>query len=437
MGNNLFDYDSEVKLLSILMKEPERIYHATTVLRGDMLSSSPNEVIYNVMTELSNSGIAPSYHVVVAQLENKNLLKEAGGRDYLKMVGEADLKSDAFEVYLENVVNSYKARKLLELSNNLPGIVEASSDISGLISNIKTRLEQLDTSGGRGGVFTIGDLMSNVWQELVDRFKSPGIRGISTGFPQLDATTGGFVGGQEWIICGRPSHGKSTALLTIAEHLAENEVPTLIFSKEMRYQEICERLVSMRTGIQHQKIETGNLTSDEKKEVKSGLEELSKLPILLDTDFYAGIHYLTGVVRKYHKLKGIQVVGIDYIQLMTERSTEQTAELGRISRELKLLAHDLDITVIALSQLNRLVEHREDKRPILSDLRQSGNLEEDADIVVSVYRDERYNIDPKNEGSIELNVLKHRNGPVGNHFLKFDKDIVKILDPKSKEYSFE
>ena len=196
------------------------------------------------------------------------------------------------------------------------------------------------------------------------------------------------------------------------------------------------RLLSMETEIPYRNIKTGELKDYRMVQLKAMIKKLGQYPLYVDSNYYGDIHYIVSSIRKYHKLHGVRIVGIDYAQLLTDRSKDQVAELGKISRELKLLALDLGITVILLSQLNRKAEEREDRRPILSDLRASGNLEEDADVVIGLYRDELYNRGSKFEGKIEFLLIKQRNGPLGNYIFDFNGKCVQIIDNLDKKYQF-
>jgi replicative DNA helicase len=240
--------------------------------------------------------------------------------------------------------------------------------------------------------------------------------------------TYGMCGGKLWIISGRPSMGKSS----VAENFALNQVtrgiPSLFFSLEMNKRDISERLVAIESGIDLTKIKLGLLNQKEMDELSSSVSKIHLHPLTIDDNFGANLNYILGVSRKYVKLYGIKTIYIDYIQLMTERNSEATNELGNISRSLKLLSKELDVCIVILSQLNRGLESREDKRPQLSDLRQSGNLEEDADVVVGIYRDELYDKNSKYKGIMEFIISKNRDGSSGIIPVKFNPSICRMTE---------
>ncbi|HAQ02978.1 TPA: hypothetical protein DCQ22_03755 [Candidatus Nomurabacteria bacterium] len=221
---------------------------------------------------------------------------------------------------------------------------------------------------------------------------------------------------------------KTGLALNIILENAENNVPTLLFSKEMSKQPLIERMLAIKTGLPIFNIRMGLLKQPELDILYEATKELKEQPIHIDLSFSSNIDQMEAVIRKYKSIHDIKVAYIDYIQLMVERDTNQTQELGRVSRKLKLMANTLDMTIVSMSQLNREVEHRDNKRPVMSDIRQCGNLEEDADFVVGLYRDEYYNKDSKDKGKLEFIILKQRNGPTGTTILKFNQENNQIRD---------
>jgi len=205
-----------------------------------------------------------------------------------------------------------------------------------------------------------------------------------------------------------------------------NGVPILFFEKEMNYQSLIERLVAIDSGVPIQNIRLGILDKAQIEQIGLSMRRIREYPIYLDTRFNSDIHYMEATIYKYKNTKGIEVVYIDYLQLLAERGDNQTAELGQISRMAKLVANNQNVCIIGASQLNRSVESRDNKRPVMSDLRQSGNLEEDADYVISLYRDEYYNKETKYKNMMEFSILKARNGPVGTITLKFEPESNKV-----------
>ncbi len=227
-----------------------------------------------------------------------------------------------------------------------------------------------------------------------------------------------------WVVAGRPGMGKSAFMC----NSVLSGVPSLIFSLEMSKESLMYRLISMTSGVPIFNLRLGRLTQEELDKVADAVKELKNLPIYIDTTFMTSVDSVVSLTKKYNRLYGIKVVHLDYVQILADRSAEATHEIGRISRAMKNLAHDLNIASVVYSQLNRNVEAREDKRPMLADLRQSGNLEEDADVVTFLYRDEMYNPNTKFKHVLELLVKKQRNGPTGVVTTLFNDQTNKITE---------
>lgn len=428
------NHDAELSLLNCLARNSERIYSVAETLKGYMFSASLHEILYNAMIELHEKGYPINSDSLKMHLMSTKKIDNAGGKDYVDLIITYNTDEAGFELFLKTVVDNYKSRELLTISKHLPMAIENTNDISSLLSNIKTRIEDLAEGGMREDVHTLEQLLSVAWVDIEKRALSPGIKGITTGLKPLNDKTGGLCGGDIWVIGARPSMGKTSMILKMIKDAAQySDAASLVVSKEMSGSELIERLLSMDSAVPYSNIKFGFVTDDDKSKLKRSANVLKGLPIFIDSNYYGDINYIVSLARKYKKQKNIKLLAIDYIQLVAERGDNQTAELGRITRALKLLANDLQICVIVASQLNRLVEMREDKRPILSDLRQSGNIEEDADLVIGLYRDEVYTKDPSNQGKLELIILKQRDGPIGNVLVNFDGSTVNIYDDRNAD----
>jgi len=252
--------------------------------------------------------------------------------------------------------------------------------------------------------------------------KKEGNTGISTGFTELDKYTGGLQPSDLIIIAGRPSMGKSTIALNIGEHAAKNNVPVAFFSIEMSGRQLAIKLLSSMSGVRHYKVKHGKLNKSERELLNNTAGELSNTPFFIDTSPSLSTSELRSKARRLKNDANIGLIIIDYLQLMqssTDKST-RAEEIGEISRTLKAIAKEINVPVIALSQLNRGLESRQCKVPLMSDLRESGAIEQDADIILFIYRDEVYNSDSKQKGLADLIIGKQRNGPTGTLTLKFD-----------------
>jgi replicative DNA helicase len=233
---------------------------------------------------------------------------------------------------------------------------------------------------------------------------------VSTGFPELDIVTGGFVPSDLIVVAGRPSWGKTSFVMTTMMHIAKAGTPCVLFPYEMSRMQTTQRMIAQMSGVSLTKVKTAvGLRQDELDKITSAVSDLSTLPLFVDANAFGDIYYLTSAIRGYVARYDIKVVYIDYLQIIPTLTDDLVNEFGKITRTLKTLATALGITVVLVSQLNRSVEHRDTKKPRLSDLRQSGRIEEDADIVLFVYRD----TDSETPELGELVVSKNRNGPAG------------------------
>jgi replicative DNA helicase len=428
--NSLFNQDAETAVLSIILQNPNCIYDIIS-LRHFMFSSLPNRTLFQVMQELSGDGLVPEINLIDQLLKSKNRDTEVGGKDYLNYLIKQTYSLQNLQQFVKIVVDSYKARSLIKILSEHADAPKTSDDIDTKLSSIREALDKLSDSSGGELTSTITDALKELWTDLIDRVKNPGIRGKTTGFDNLDRVTGGCSAGDLYVIAGRPSMGKSATICNMVYRQGLAKIPTMIFSLEMRKGTLMERLVSIDTGISLTDIKLGLLTQEKLNVVSNSIKKLKELPIYIDSNFNAKIEYMVSTIRKYRKLYGVEVVYIDYIQLMSERGADATSELGRISRAFKLLANSLGITIIILSQLNRDVEKRDDKHPMLSDLRQSGNIEEDADIVILLYRPFVYSGSMKEKGIMEWGVSKNRNGPIGTVLADFEDTTNRLTEKKN------
>lgn len=435
MTNTVINYEAEVALLGIILKDPSLI-HSVDSLKPFMFSATAHQLIFATMQDVVAQGAVPEQNLLLATLSSKGKLNEAGGADYVASLQQGKHSIENIKEYEKQLKIAYKTKSLYQLSSGISGNLNKGQDIDALISDIKTSLDNLgDTNGGE----SIADMLTSttdMWKELTRRLETPGLRGVTTGFSNLDSLTGGFNKGDLIVVAGRPGMGKTALMcnsaITTAEYMKKKETgeAVQIFSLEMNRVSLVERMVSIKSGVALADIRLGALSQEQLDKISATLKYLKELPIYIDTNFDANDVYYSAMVRKYHKLRNTRVTYFDYVQLASERGDDQTAEIGRFTRAAKILANDLGITNIVFSQLNRAVELREDKRPVLSDLRQSGNIEEDADIVMFLYRDDFYNPNSTMKGTIEYVIRKHRNGPAGSLWCDFNPEALKITPQK-------
>jgi replicative DNA helicase len=428
MSDTLFNQESEVAVLSILLKNPEKVFDLGGI-RNFMFSSSPNKLLFSSIEDLRSQNLVPEFSLVTGNLQSKDILKDCGGTDYLNYLMNQTFDSGNLKEFERIVINSYKARTLLSLSADMKSLVSNSDQIDGVISQLRNSLDNLSETNGGSVTEKLSDLIQSTWQVIVDKVKNPHID-ISTGYDSVDAVTGGYWPGDLWVIAGRPGSGKSALLCNTVLRSAKKGIGQLIFSLEMSKHSLIQRMLAIETGVPVTDIRLGLLNQKQLDLISDKIKEIKDLPIFIDTNYNNNPNYLSSTIRRYKKLYDIKVTHLDYIQLLVPRDTDATHAIGAVSRELKLLANDLGIINVMYSQLNRLVELRDDKRPILSDLRQSGNLEEDPDMVVFLYRDVMYSPDTRNKNSLEYIIRKQRNGPIGTINMNFSVETNYAWDSK-------
>lgn len=425
--NDIFSNDAEISLLSILLNNPETVFQINSV-KPKMMSSSPHQLILDFILELSAQGLTPDATLLVNKLETQNKLDLAGGRDYIKLLMSQKVPKDNILEFEKMITNAYKSKRFISMTAGISEKALQAPNVDELITGLKEGLDSLTSINGGDATFSLGEALPDIWKGIVDRVSHPGIVGKTTGWQQVDLNTGGVCKGDYWVVAARPSIGKTAIACNSMIQTAKKGTNVLLFSREMSKQPIVERLVAIESRVPISDIRLGNINQQNIDSISSAVKSLKDLPIHIDTSFTTNPDYIESTIRKYVRTYGTEVVYIDYLQLLSSRGEDATSELGRISKMIKLLATNLQIGVVVLSQLNREVEYRPDKRPILSDLRQCGNIEEDADVVIGLYRDEYYNKETPDKGVLEFIIRKQRQGPVGTIRLKMNMETNYISD---------
>lgn len=421
-----YSYDAETALLSILLKAPELVFQLN-VLKPTMFSSTPYIALYSVMQELQEQKLVADQSLILNYLTAKGKINIVGGEQTLQYLSSLSYNPANLKEFERQIVSAYKTRELISLASGIARSQLDATEIDNIIVSLQNSLNTLSNSSGGEATESLSSIIEAAYRNLIHRLENPGLAGITTGISDIDSITGGIEHGDLWVLASRPSMGKSALMCNSILQMAKQNIPVLVFSLEMNKQHLMERLISIETGIALLDIRMAQLTQAQLNLIASKIKEIKLLPIYFDCNYSMNLNYVLTTTRKYKKLYDIQAVYVDYIQLLAERDDNQTAELGRISRSFKLIAGDLNIGMIAISQINRSVEARDNKRPILSDLRQSGNIEEDADIVSFLYRDEYYNPKTKSQGELEYIIRKNRSGPIGTVYLNFEANTNRII----------
>lgn len=388
-------------------------------IRAEDFHYPDHRFIYKVMMHLWNQGIEPDVVLVADQLKRAKRLKQAGGIEYLtKLVADIPpTTQESVDRYAAVVKDMALLRNLAKMGRRM---TEAALDMKQPAGELLAHLfAQVSKMGGgdNGGLMDYSALIAETVERMEIRRKSPqDITGIPTPFKYLNRYTNGFQKSDLIIVAGRPSMGKSALAAQLADFAAKHHGPALVYSLEMSRDQWGDRAISREARIDGTKIRTGRYSEVESQRVERAKKRLQKLYVEVDDTPGLTAHQILLSARKAKmRLGKLSMIVVDYLQLMRSHTRDQSRdqELGETTRLFKLCAKELECPVVLLSQLNRQPEAREDKRPLLSDLRESGNIEQDADVILFIYRDEVYNRESEKAGTAEVLIAKQRNGPTG------------------------
>ena len=309
--NNLFNADAETAILSILLKNPEKIYDIR-YLEPLMFSSNPNQYLFSEMVNLGNENSIPEFNLLYAKLEQDHKLDVIGGKEYLNYLFSLDIDPENFNGFEKLILNSFKSRSLIQLSVKIPDLVMKESEVDGAIDFIRNSIDDLFGVNGGDSTVKLEDAVKIAWNNILALASSDKKIAYTTGLRNLDAITGGYIPGDLWIIAGRPGMGKTSFMC----NSILTGVPSLIFSREMGRDILTYRLLAIRTGIPAFKIRFGIVNQKELDLIATTIKEIKDLPIYIDTSFDTDIGYIVSTIRKYRKLYDIKTVHVDYIQLL-------------------------------------------------------------------------------------------------------------------------
>lgn len=389
-----------------------------------------NKVIFRELLNLALSNQSIDILVLEEALKTKSVLDKIGGVEYLKDLVKKLPTSAHIETYAGIIKEKSLMRKLISSSTNIIEQVHQSEEgnVKDILDKAETEIFGITTdTKTNDGLVKIGPIVNQLIDLIYDKKNNNKIDYLLTGFKKVDERLGGLQKSDLIVIAGRPSMGKTAFSMNIAQDIVFKQNKKVgFFSLEMSAQQIATRMLSTLSGVSQQKIRTGDYESStsDTKAVTSAIEMMQECDFFVDETPSITPMDLRGKARRMKREHGVDMIIVDYLQLMGVTRTRnfdqnRVNEISEITRSLKALAKELDIPVVALSQLNRRVEERNDKRPFLSDLRESGSIEQDADIVIFLYRDDQYNPSSENKNVAEVNISKHRNGPVGLEQLTF------------------
>ena len=412
-----YDKEAEQSVLGAILHNNDALLQAAEILQPDAFFSPAHRDLFQAMLELATRK-APIDEITLANfLRSRNQLEQVGGMVYIAELGDATPVSLNVMAYAEIVREKHQLRSLITSATQIADKGRAGAgDVEGLIQQAEQTFLDLARHATRRSYQTIGDLLKESFTKLEQaQDRSDGLTGLPTGFRDLDEMTNGLQATDLIIVAARPGMGKTSFALNIAQHAAlRSRRPAVVFSLEMSKEQMALRVLCSEAKVDSQKLKSGKLDEYDWDKLAEASNRLSDTPIFIDDTAEATPLAIKAVARRIQQEHGLGLIVVDYLQLMraVTRRDNREQEIAEISRTLKAIAKDLNVPLVACAQLNRAVEGRQNKRPLLADLRESGSIEQDADLVMFIYRDELYNEKTENQGVAEISIAKHRNGPI-------------------------
>lgn len=430
----------EEAVLGAMIIDKKGVDEVIDILQPDAFYKTAHQHIFGAIFQLFQDSQPIDLLTVSSELRKKGKLETIGGEFYLVQLSQRVASSAHIEFHARIILQKFIQRSLIKISNEIiESSYKESTDVFDLLDEAESKLYDITQGNIKKSSESAQSLVIEAKKRIEEISKRDGLSGVSTGFEKLDKLTSGWQPSDLIIIAARPGMGKTALTLSMARNIAvTKQIPVAFFSLEMSSVQLITRLISAETGLSSEKLRTGKLADHEWQQLNVKVTDLEKAPLFIDDTPSLSIFDLRAKARRLSSQHGIKLIVVDYLQLMTAGTTTKSGnreqEISTISRNLKALAKELNIPVIALSQLSRAVETRGGtKRPMLSDLRESGAIEQDADIVTFIYRPEYYKIyewdngdDSRGQG--EIIIAKHRNGALENVRLKFTAEFAKFSD---------
>jgi replicative DNA helicase len=422
--------EAEQAVLGGLLLDNTAFDRVADLLREDDFYRHDHKLIWRQIARMIERTQPADVVTVLEALQSSGTADEAGGLPYLSSLATETPSAANIRRYAEIVRDRAILRRLVSTSDEIAGAAlnPQGRDTKELLDEAESKIFRIAEEGARGqaGFQPLQDLLGKVVEridELYNQDNPNDVTGVPTGYVDLDRMTSGMQPGDLIIVAGRPSMGKTSFALNIGEHVAiEQQLPVAVFSMEMGATQLAMRMLCSAGRLDQQRVRTGRLVDDDWPRLTSAISKMQDAPLHIDESPALNSLDLRARARRLSRQCGkLGLIIIDYLQLMSSTSSgeNRATEISEISRSLKALAKELDCPVIALSQLNRSLEQRPNKRPVMSDLRESGAIEQDADVIVFIYRDEVYNPDSPDKGTAEIIIGKQRNGPIGTVRLTF------------------
>lgn len=426
--------EAEKSVIGAMLMDKGAVTAAMDILDKEDFYTSQYAIMFESMVELFNEGKPVDLVVLQDRLKEKNIPPEVTGIDFVRDILVSVPTSANIKAYASIVHEKAVLRRLIRVSENIAADCYAGKEsMEYILAEAEKNMFKVLQSRGSTDIKPIEKVAENVLNRIEQASRTKeSVTGIPTGFIDLDYKTSGFQPSDLVLIAARPSMGKTAFVLNVVEHVAmKKNMPCMIFSLEMSAEQLVQRMLAMETGIDSQKLRIGNLNDNDWDQLIRGVVQVGSSKIMIDDTPGISITELRSKCRKIKLEKGLDIVIIDYLQLMSgsgKSSENRQQEISEISRNLKALARELKAPVVALSQLSRACETRTDHRPMLSDLRESGAIEQDADIVMFLYREDYYKKDTENINEAEVIIAKQRNGPIGTVKLVWKPETTKFVN---------
>ena len=427
--------EAEQAVLGGLLLDPAAWDNVADVVVPQDFYRPDHKLIFEAIGALAGSGKPCDVVTVVGELERRTELEQAGGLAYLSSLARDTPTAANVRAYADIVRERSVLRQLITAGTEIAAAVFNNDGETAreLVDKAEQKVFEIAELGFRGkqGAIAVRSLLPAVIDQIDDAHANPDkLRGLPTGFTDFDRMTGGLRPGDLVIVAGRPSMGKTTLAINMAEYAAlhhqpdrnqQTRISVAVFSMEMPSEQLITRMLSSIGGVPLQNLRSGRISDDDWVRITSATSQLSDAKIFIDETPALTPTELRARARRVKREHGLDLVVVDYLQLMQVAGTKENraTEIAEISRGLKVLAKELSCPVIALSQLNRSVEQRENKKPVMSDLRESGSIEQDADMILLIYREEVYDRNTTKKGIAEIDLVKHRNGEIGTFILTF------------------
>ncbi|MDD5583736.1 MAG: replicative DNA helicase [Candidatus Omnitrophica bacterium] len=425
--------EAEMATLGSMLLDAEIIPEILEVIGQEDFYREEHKIVFSTILSLFDTRKKADLLTVSEDLNKKKMLERIGGTAYLTTLVDFVPSSANAVQYARIIKEKSVLRSLIASATQIiSSVYKEDEDVSAILDKAEKLIFEISDKRVEGGYIHIRDIIKD-GIELIESLyhKKSHITGVPTGYMDFDIKTAGLQKGDLIILAGRPSMGKSALATSIAEYVAvEEKIPVAIFSIEMSKEQLMQRFLCSQAKVDIQKLRTGLLAPSEWPLLTSAAGKLSEAPIYIDDTAAISIFELRAKARRLKAHHDIQLIVVDYLQMMRgmQQSESRQQEISEISRALKSLAKELRVPLIGVSQLSRAVESRQDHRPQLSDLRESGAIEQDADVVVLLLREEYYNATPDNKGTAEAIIAKQRNGPTGSVHLGFIKEYMKFVN---------